>query len=328
MTTETQSPLTTTDNLYDDPGTKKDEPSAADVYAIAKEHYGSIFNLMGLGGPGTYCLLGPTESGKSFLIKQLYFYATSGWVPEDRRLKFSCIFVVSTTSTITEDFTWNSSIIHVEANDEALKEIIMVRKMEMMEECKKLGKPKSYAETWAEAHPILVICDDTYGTIDFTTNGNIAAGLATKARHYGIYFILAAQYMKQLGPVFRDNARMWVCMKTNMKDHREITDDHYGKHVPLAQVARKNNYTPHNMSVYVITWRMEKHFDVQAGKLLLLPPVPDISKDLIKITNKRKKDTKGWQNLYKAALDIEEEGEGDDEPPQSQDLKRQKIDNK
>lgn len=273
----------------EDPG-KTEEPPKVDeeaqcnvenIYKITKAHYGSIYNLYGLGGPGTYCALGPTEAGKSHTIKELYFYATSPLCEDRYRINFDPIIALSSTAKINKEYDWDDNIIKLKPTNAAVNDLLKNRKLEMTEECEKLGWEKNRREEWACAHPTLWMMDDTYGLVDYSTPGNSCAALSTKARHYGIYFVIAAQYVKQLGPVFHDNARMWICYSCNADNHWELISRHHGKgkeNKALKDIVTKHNRKAHHPVVYVTTWRFRREYGFDAKRILLLNPVPPVDK--------------------------------------------------
>lgn len=276
---KSKKPNTEQENSHSD---GEDEKTVEEIYCIAKHHYGSIYNLLGLCGPGTYIALGPTEAGKSFFIKQLYFYATSPLVKEEFRLKFYCILALSSTAKINEEYDWNPDIVKIKPSNEAISMILKARKEEMFEACEKEHFPKSHQEEWAAKNPMLIIMDDTYGMVDFSRPGNSCASLATKARHYGIYFVLAAQYVHQLGPVIRDNQRCWICFSTNAENHKEIIFKHHGKdQKELIRICTTHNRKAHHPIIYITTWRFRKNFGVNANRVLKMFPIPPIDKDVI-----------------------------------------------
>lgn len=277
--------------------------SLSDFYSIFKEHYGSVFNLYGICGPGTYCILGPTQQGKSHWIKHAYFYATSKLCPKERRLEFSTKIVISTISRYNKDYSWDEEIIHLEPSNEIITEILNERKKEMKKACKKLGKNLDFAEEWACQNPILIMADDTYGLCDFTTPGNSGARLCTKARHYGIYFVLAAQYIHQLGPVFHDNARAWVCFSCGADNHKKIIDKHHGVlHKELRRKCEEHNKKIYHMVVYITTWTFGKDFHARPNRVFALPPIPPLEHDIKKL--------KEMENRY-SKFEQEEEEDND-----------------
>lgn len=249
------------------------------LYTIIKYHYGSIYNLYGLCGPGTYVMLGPTEAGKSNFIKELYFYATSLACSEEYRLEFHAIFAISSTATINKEYDWGDDIkiIKIHPSNQVIDELLKKRKEEMFLQTEKYNLPKSEQETWACDNPILVMMDDTYGLVDFTTPGNSCSKLATKARHYGIYFVLAAQYVHQLGPVFHDNARAWICFSCNAENHKKIIDKHHGRHKELLKAASLHNRKQWCATIYITTWRFKNQFKEPANRVLLYFPIPPAS---------------------------------------------------
>lgn len=253
------------------------------IYCVAKENYGSIYNLLGLGGPGTYVLFGATEAGKTFCAKQLYFYAVSPLAKKERRIKFADCIIMSSTADINNEYTWNPNNVFFPKCDHSVDIFLNERIDEMKEACDKLGMPHTYAEEWAEEHPIFLVMDDWYGKIDFTTPGNSGSELATKARHYGVYFIINIQYKKQAGPVFWDNARMFICFGVNADGHKDLVDRYHGKNPELVRVVRNHNRVENNMVVYVRTWRFKRYFGVAASRVMLLYPIPAIDKDIKRV---------------------------------------------
>jgi len=305
------------DSYYEDsddcdvPKKKINNFSPEDMYTMINYHYGSVFNLFGLGGPGTYVFLGPTESGKTWCIKQMYAYATSKSVPKPQRVKLTDIIVVSATAKINDDYEWNPDIVKLEANNEVIKNLLAERIKECREACEALGKPMTYCETWGLQNPIMIISDDTYGSIDMITPGNASGTLATMARHFGIYFIIACQYVKQCGPLFKDNARMWVCFSTNKKNHRLLVDWFHGVDDDAIHQIRKHNAIENNIVVYVTTWHFKQKFQVAPQRIILLPPVEDASEHLSKRKRKSMKESRYKKHDRSAISDSSSDSESD-----------------
>lgn len=275
--------------------------SLEQIYCIAKENYGSIYNLLGLGGPGTYVLLGATEAGKTFCTKQLYFYAVSPLAKKERRVNFTDCIIISSTAEINDEYSWNPNSAFLPTSNATIDEVLEMRIEEMKEACDKLGMPHTYAEEWAEEHPIFMSVDDWYGKIDFTTPGNSGSELATKARHYGIYLLVNIQYKHQAGPVFWDNARMFICFGVNSDGHKDLSQRYHGKNPELVKLCRNHNRTENNMVVYVRTWRFKRYFGVRSGRVMLLYPIPAIDRDIKRV--------KGYLSRYtgeQASEDSEE----------------------
>lgn len=259
---------------------RSDNFSVEEIYCMMKAHYGSIYNLFGLCGPGTYVCLGPTEAGKSFFIKQLYYYATSPLCTKEFQVNFETILALSSTAKMNDEYDWNPNILKIKPSNDAVNMILAERKKEIREECEKAGIPKSQGEVWAAAHPMLIYMDDTYGMVNFSVPGNSGGKLATKARHYGIWYVNAVQYVHQVGPLFHDNARTWICFSCNANSHKEIIERHHGKSKELLKVVTSFNRKEHHPVIYITTWRFRKHFGVNANRVLLMYPIKSIEKDI------------------------------------------------
>lgn len=273
--------------------------SINDFYQVFKEHYGSIYNLYGICGAGTYCILAPTEQGKSHWIKQAYGFATSKLCKKENRLEFKTKIVLSTISKYNKDYDWDDELVHLEPSNEMISFILDERKAEMKEACKKLNLDLNEAEDWAIKNPMLIMADDTYGLVDFTTPGNSGSRLCTKARHYGIYFVLAAQYVHQLGPVFHDNARVWVCLSCAPDNHKKIIEKHHGVlHKELMRKCIDYNKQMYFLVIYVTTWYFGRKFHVPANRVFGMPPIPSAE---IELSKKQE-----MENRYKELEDTED----------------------
>lgn len=257
--------------------TKEDSFTVEEVYCMAKDHYGSVYNLFGMGGPGTYILLGPTEAGKSFFLKQLYFYAISPLCEDKYRLDFNPVIVLSTTSKINAEYNFSQRIIKLKPSNEAIDKILAERKKEMKENC----IDKKLREKWAEDHPMMIALDDTYGAVNYSVPNNSVAKLATKARHYGIWLVVNVQYIKQVGPIFHDNARMWITFSINTMNHRFIIQKHHGNHKQLIKICASWTRKAYHPIVYVTTWRFRSEFGVLANRVLKLYPVEPLKESFI-----------------------------------------------
>jgi hypothetical protein len=62
----------------------------------------------------------------------------------------------------------------------------------------------------------LIICDDCIGKINFD-RGNISKMITTTGRHFNLSFIIVMQYLNNIHPIIRDNAK--VLFVTKLKTH-------------------------------------------------------------------------------------------------------------
>lgn len=249
---------------------------------IMRTEFGSEYNFLGIGGCGTYVCLGPTESGKSFLVEQLLAYCTCGGVKRQNRIKFWDYILISTTAQNSHDFKkvplGEKSWLIVPPSEATFSQVIKIRENEIIECAAKAGFRESEREEWAMNNPIVIICDDTYSKINMTQPYNQVASLATKARHLGIYLILCCQYLKQVGPLIKDNSRAIICLSSGYKDHRTIIFDYFGyiQHKDELDFVVSFNKEPNNIIVYYLNWKIRKNGKrVAARKIFAYNPIPD-----------------------------------------------------
>ena len=267
---------------------RKKEEELNTIYHILKLEFGSIYNILGYGGCGTYLLLGPTESGKTFIVEQLVAHATCGSVKKKRRVKFGDVILLSATSKDSKDFKQmptgsETELVELEPTEENFANVLKQRQQEIDDAINEEGLDDSLKEEWAQKHPILVIFDDTYGKIDMTNPNNQVSSLATLARHKGIYLVLCIQYIKQCGPPIKDNARAVICLSTFYKDHRFMISNIYGylENKDLLRELVNHNKLPHSIIVYMNNWVLRDNDGnkVPARRVLKLHPIKDYIKN-------------------------------------------------
>lgn len=270
------------------------------LHCFMKLNYGTEYNFFGYGGCGTYLILGPTDSGKSYLVKQAICIATCGTRRKKFRIGMTGYIIVSATAKNTKDWDFlpeELKVIRPDTEDIAqkkdedfeaiLNDILKSREEEIKEGAQSEELDETEYEEWAKRNPITVIFDDSYGKVNTTAPGNAVASLATKARHMGIYFLLLVQYVKQCGPPIRDNCRMIICLKSFEKDHRFLVDHYFGlaynkDNQELKKHIVTHNQKNYNIVVYVHSWNLEKNDKFQARRIMKMNPIPDYHKDSYK----------------------------------------------
>lgn len=269
--------------------TKNDElKEIKELQYNMRTQYGSEYNILGIGGCGTYILLGPTESGKTFLAEQLLAYAVCGSLKKSSRIKFHDYIVISSTARGTEDFrkvplVGVDEIQIIEPTEQNFADILAIRKKEICSSVQELGLPETAEEQWAMDNPIVIVTDDTYGDLNMTTQNNPVAALVTKARHFGIYLIFCLQYVKQCGPIIKENARAVICLNSNYNNHHYMISNFFGYlvHKEELHAAVKFNTLPMHLVIYYLKWNLykcqgtKKLFKLAAMRMFLLSPIKD-----------------------------------------------------
>ena len=251
-----------------------------------REQFGSEYNILGIGGCGTYVILGPTESGKTYLLEQLLAYAVCGSINVSNRIKFHDYIVISSTAHGTEDYkkvplVGVEEIQFIKPTEENFKTILTIREKEISDAVRRLGRPQSASEKWAMENPIAIITDDTYGDLNMTTPNNAVSALVTKARHLGIYLLICQQYVKQSGPLIKENARAIVCLSCNYNNHRYMMTNFFGyiQHKEELHEIVEYNKIPMNVVVYYLKWKLCEMLGnklsnrLPAMKVILLNPI-------------------------------------------------------
>lgn len=263
-----------------EPGAKQNhEFTDSEILDIIEKNFGSLHNILQLaGGPGTYLILGPTESGKTVSIGAMAREAQVWALQKLIKLKPvtpSSVIIISDTNELTDDFAWCKSVsVTFPMDNASLSFITEEREKEM-----RLGSNMSSQTPaeWAQANPLFIAIDDFYGKIEAAQPNNPVNILCTKARHYGIYLFVLAQGYNQCGPVIKDNARAILCFRLSAHHHQDIYTKKYG-HTTKAVI---KNLTKHNSKlyypvVYYRTWELskEEYGGITPRFILLSPFIP------------------------------------------------------
>jgi len=279
-----------------------------EVIDIIKTAYGSVHNLFQYCGPGTYLLLGPSDSGKTSALESLFktsqMFATSyGRKP----LLWTSILAFSGTHEITKDLRWAGTLLVPmpmsmdtlkETFEKRAEETILAAKLynqsleydddedytgsEDEEDVKEVppkdhDKQKMTAEAWAVANPIAIILDDFHGLIGAESRTGPISTMSTKARKLGIYLILLSQALSQTSITIRENVRAIIAFRLNYQRHSNILQAISGSQPPedLNQLRNHNLQMAHPV-VHILSWELSRpeYGSIPPISKLCLPPFP------------------------------------------------------
>lgn len=255
-------------------------PTGQAIIKVIKDTFGSTYNILHYaGGPGAYLILGPSEAGKTTLIKSLYmtsqlFSQAYGILP----CVWTTLLVFSGTSELTKDLDWAEEImVKKPLEEEYIKAAIEERKAEMQEgaaiQSKESGEEIS-PEEWAKDNPMAIIVDDWNGIINATRPGNFISALTTVVRKYGIYLFLLAQGFNQCGPTIKDNIRVILTVQLNNAHTKVLLDRMFGKMYPSEQLAN-HNMKRYHVNMYVRQWLLSlPQYGGISPTIISLPPFP------------------------------------------------------
>lgn len=255
-------------------------PTGQAIIKVIKDTFGSTYNILHYaGGPGAYLILGPSEAGKTTLIKSLYmtsqlFSQNYGILP----CVWTTLLVFSGTSELTKDLEWAEDImVRKPLDEEYIKAAIEERKAEMQEgaETQSLESGESISpEEWAKDNPMAIIVDDWNGIINATRPGNFISALTTVVRKYGIYLFLLAQGFNQCGPTIKDNIRVILTVQLNNAHTKVLLDRMFGKMYPSEQLAN-HNMKRYHVNMYVRQWLLSlPEYGSISPTIISLPPFP------------------------------------------------------
>ena len=175
-----------------------------DPEAMKKKEYNPV-----LPDPYSSCVLflGSVKSGKSTIISNLFlnpsFYGLDF---------FDDVVVIS--NTILNDYTMRFMKEHYTTYDQYSDGIIM----SIIEEQKSYGARENMPN-------IALIADDVLST-NFKKNNEISF-LASRFRHYNIFYIITSQNMRSLSPIIRSNATSVIVTKQQNEDElRKIAEEY------------------------------------------------------------------------------------------------------
>ena len=160
--------------------------------------------------PYSSCLLilGSVKSGKSTIISNL-FLNPNFYGPDF----FSDVIVIS--NTILNDYTMRFMKEHFSIEDHYSDG--MVKNI--------IDNQKAFGERENMPH-IALIADDILST-NFKKNNELSF-LASRFRHYNIFYIITAQNMRSLSPVIRSNATSVIITKQQNENELQKIAEEYG----------------------------------------------------------------------------------------------------
>lgn len=253
-----------------------------DIKSIINLCFGTLYNLfVYCGGPGTYMIIGPTESGKTTLIRSLYMTAQLFSVDYGYPvLLWRTLLVFSSTEEFTQEFSWAGDIVHYLPLDvENLKSAVEARKKEMEIGAAALSEETGTevtAEEWALSNPIGMVLDDWSGIIDASHHGNYLTYLTTVARKMGIFLMPIAHGENQCSPTMKRQSRAILTLKFDYDNHKKLSKTIHGtnSHNAIAAATSWSKKAFH-VVVYVRQWLLSRsEFKGIPAKVLLLPPFP------------------------------------------------------
>ena len=147
-------------------------------------------DLTKFASPGTYVCVARTGSGKSHVLKFiLYHLIKKGYIKD-------CI-AASTTARMNDDYDFlDKRFILTDLKEDNLAYLTHV-----------ISQRAKYREETGQMPPgLALILDDVAYTEGY--RNDFLSGLATKARHFNIWFFYSSQAVKILTPAIRENARV------------------------------------------------------------------------------------------------------------------------
>lgn len=204
------------------------------------------------GGPGTYVLLGGSDTGKNFLLEhQLEQAYREGLRPSN-------IVSLSTTSGYNNSLKFLEGLApqeHYTALKDQ-KELLFIHKhREQTVTQVKNSDPKW--EEWVQRNPLWIILDDFGGTLDMSrSQNNPFYTMITSLRHLGAYMFLLIQYKKAVGPSFFGNLRAICSFDVNADSMKHMADGggftKYKKEECVKWMKK-----PHYFTLWWITWQLD-----------------------------------------------------------------------
>ena len=149
-----------------------------------------MFDLTKFAAPGTYLTIAKTGSGKTHVFKFiLYNLIKQGYVKD--------VIVVSSTARANNDYEFiEKRFVLTDLEETNLKYLTNV-----------IAYRAKYREETGTLPPGMALILDDISFMSGYRNDFLSA-LATKARHYNIFFFYSTQNVKALTPAIRENARV------------------------------------------------------------------------------------------------------------------------
>jgi hypothetical protein len=138
--------------------------------------------------PSTVIIAGATDTGKTMLMKNIIY---------QNALAFNRIYLLS---PLADEDVYNFIPKKYRISNPTEADLIQI-----LEEQKKNKHVKT-----------CIICDDCIGKINFA-NGAISKMITTTGRHYDLSLIIVMQYLNNIAPIIRDNAK--YLFVTKLKSH-------------------------------------------------------------------------------------------------------------
>lgn len=217
------------------------------------------------GGPGTYVLLGPTDSGKNFLFEHQMRQAYN------TGLEFSSVISYSSTDTFSESLDFVETICdsewwyRAEQPDEILT-AFAIRSAHLTHlskvGCPIMGRPRTKQEIkeYCSEYPIAVILDDMGGKINLSRSNSEWYNLITTARHLGIYFFILIQYKATVGPGFWTNFRAIISFDRNIDTLKTLAKQAgFSEYKKYETQVSKWLGTHHAFSLWWLSWKIAKN---------------------------------------------------------------------
>jgi hypothetical protein len=209
--------------------------------------------VLAAGGPGTYLLLGGSDTGKNFLLQHMLEQAH-----DEADIKPSNIIAFSTTAEYNDslDFLKGLAPKHHYAVAQNQDELLFVHKRRA-ESVASIRKVDDKWKQWIKKNPMWIIIDDFGGCLNLSTSqNNPFYSLVTSIRHLGIYMFLLVQYKKAVGPSFYGNLRLICSFDVNAESMKHMAQG--GGFNKFSQKdCVKWMKKPHYFTMWWITWQLD-----------------------------------------------------------------------
>lgn len=226
-----------------------------EIVSLLNSLFGSSQNVYQYCGPGTYYIVGPTNTGKTFCIRSMLCLAqifSSQYELND--LRFTCLVLLSSTNDVSDDFSWaGSNLVCAKQSEQSLARVISLRQKEMEKYSKIAGMTQ---KEWAASHPMMVVVDDFAGSLQAHSDRSSLVQLVLVARHYGIYLNVLAQTLKLVGPSIRKNVRAIIGFALERSAIEEILKEFYCERNNDREIAKLHRHMElrHHPAIFALNW--------------------------------------------------------------------------